>query len=227
MCGRYSFAPKKEKIKELLAEVEVPSEIEFRYNIAPTQQAYVVSNDAPHKLQKLQWGLIPHWSHSGMNVGNLINARMEGIEEKPSFREPIQRKRCIVPADSFYEWRKAPGGKKIPYRIFRKNGELLFFAGIWDEWNPGGETKRTFSIITSPPNREMSSLHDRMPVILENAEAREKWLENISLAEVLAMLKPAADGLLEMFQVSGEVNSVANEGPKLHEQVAKQATLFD
>lgn len=226
MCGRYAFAPKPKQLKSLEKTVEVPAEPELRFNIAPTQTAYVIASDAPAHLQQMEWGLVPNWSADGKNSGKLINARAEGIEEKPSFREPIRTQRCLVPADSFYEWRKLSGTKKIPYRIFLEDGDLLYFAGIWDVWKQGGITKRTFSITTTTPNQEMSALHDRMPVLLTDARSRQLWLSPLPLHEVLSLIHPPKDGLLTMYRVSEKLNKAGSEGADLQQAVAEELTLF-
>ncbi len=226
MCGRYSFAPKPKQRKDLEDLVELPLELQLSFNIAPTQEAYVIASDQPRQLQRMEWGLVPHWSADGKNSGKLINARAEGIAEKPSFREPIHSQRCLVPADSFYEWRKAGKGRKIPYRIFAQNEALLYLAGIWDVWEQGGKVKRTFSIITTTPNHEMSELHDRMPVLLPDAEAQQLWLSPLPLEEVLAMLHPPEDGMLTMYRVSEKLNKPGYEGADLQEKVAEELTLF-
>ncbi|MFN0214781.1 MAG: SOS response-associated peptidase [Saprospiraceae bacterium] len=226
MCGRYSFAPKPKQRKALENIVEVPTELAPRFNIAPTQSAYVIANDLPTRLQQMEWGLVPHWSTDGKNSGKLINARAEGIAEKPSFRDPIQTKRCLVPADSFYEWRKVSGGRKIPYRIFLENEDLLFLAGIWDEWKQAGEIKRTFSIITTTPNREMSDLHNRMPVLLPDAKTQRLWLSPLPLDKVLSLLHPPKDGFLSRYRVSENLNKAGIEGPELQVPVPEELTLF-
>jgi len=226
MCGRYSFAPKPKQRKALEITVDLPAELQIQFNIAPTQEAYIISNSLPTQLQRMEWGLVPNWSTDGKNSGKLINARAEGLAEKPSFREPIHSKRCLVPADSFYEWRKLPGGRKVPYRIFLKNEDLLFMAGIWEEWKQAGMTKRTFSIITTTPNREMSDLHDRMPVILPDAEAQQLWLSPLPLQAVLSMLHPPQDGILSMYRVSEKLNKAGYEGPDLQTPMAEELTLF-
>lgn len=225
MCGRYSFAPKPQQLEARLLDAKRP-ELKISYNIAPTHQGYVIANDAPRSLQAMEWGLVPHWSADGKNNGKLINARSEGIEERPSFREPIQRRRCLVLADSFYEWRTEPGGRKIPYRIFLKNGDLLFIAGIWDEWKKMGETRRTFSIVTTPPNLEMSALHNRMPAILLTQTIQEHWLSSLPADEVLTMLRPIADGSLAMYRVSEKLNKPDYDEPDLHDALPEQPTLF-
>lgn len=225
MCGRYSFAPKPKQLDAQLRDVQRPAELKISYNIAPTHAAYVITNHA-WQLQTMEWGLVPHWSADGKNSGKLINARAEGIAEKPSFREPVHSKRCLVPADSFYEWRKEAGGRKIPYRIFLENGDLLFIAGIWDEWKKGSEIKRTFSIITTTPNIEMAALHNRMPVILPDTKAQQRWLSSLSLDEALALLHPVADGSLTMYRVSEKLNKPGYDAADLQEELWEEWRLF-
>lgn len=225
MCGRYSFVPKAKQQKTLAEVVQLPAELPLSYNIAPTHEALVIANDHPEQLQRMEWGLVPHWSADGKNSGKLINARAEGIEEKPSFRESIHRRHCLVPADSFYEWRKQ-GARKIPYRIFRKDEQLLFLAGIWDEWKQGGQTKRTFSIITTTPNREMADLHDRMPVIFSTPEECRRWLTPGPLEESLRLLHPPADDLLAMYRVSEKLNKPGYDAPDLQDPQPEEWTLF-
>lgn len=226
MCGRFSLATSKEKLQKELPFIEVSDPLRISYNIAPTQQAYIITNDQPKRLQYFGWGLVPHWSNDGKNNGRLINARREGIEGKPSFRVPIRKRRCLVPADSFYEWRRE-GTQKIPYRIFSKEGSLLVFAGIWDEWYSGDYALRTFSIITTTPNFEMSGLHNRMPVLLQQKAQQDAWLQATDLSEVLSMMQTPADGILEMNRVSELVNAVGNNSPELHYVVPEPPTLFD
>lgn len=220
MCGRFSFAVPKDKVKKALPNVEV-QELEAHYNIAPTQEAYVLTNMQPTKLQRFKWGLVPHWAKDDKRAGALINARMETLDEKPSFNEPIRAKRCLVLADSFYEW-KTEGVRKIPYRILMKNEDLMFMAGIWDEW----QGVKSFSIITTEPNREMSALHNRMPVILKNEKERALWLEPTDLDTIINMCEKPVDNLLKIYRVSDKVNSVKNEGGQLHREVPEDLTLF-
>ncbi len=225
MCGRFSFVTSPEKVREQLGEIETGQNLRLSFNIAPTQHAYVITNEYPKRLEYLAWGLIPHWAKDEKGAGKLINARMEGIAAKPSFRVPIRRRRCLVLADSFYEWR-TEGGKKIPYRIFLKNGELMLLAGIWDVWYKGDYAMRTFSILTCPPNKEVAPLHNRMPLILPLREQQERWLSNLSVEEVIEMLHTPPDGLLGLYQVSDKVNSVKNDSPDLQQRIGGQTTLF-
>lgn len=226
MCGRFSLATSKAKLQELLPGVAVEENLRASFNIAPTQHAYVLTNEQPDRLQYLVWGLVPYWSEDGKNGGQLINARSEGIESRPSFRVPIRSRRCIVPADSFYEWR-SEGRKKLPYRILSKTGGLLAFAGVWDVWYRGDYALKTFSIITAAANQEVSSLHNRMPVLLHTEAQRQTWLGAGDFQDALALLHPPADGLVKMYRVSEQVNSVVNDFPGLHQEMPEQPTLFD
>lgn len=223
MCGRFSFVVKKEKVKKALPKVTIEEDWHTSYNIAPTQQAYIVSIQEPNRLQTMHWGLVPSWSKDGKPNGALINARIETILEKPSFREPFRFQRCLVPADSFYEWRSS-GGRKIPFRIMKTDGEMLFFAGIHDVWKT---SLKTFSILTTEANAEMSQIHNRMPVILKTEEERAAWLSNqTSIDTLLNMCQRPTDGLLQMYRVSEKINSVKNNATDLHREVPEDLTLF-
>lgn len=227
MCGRYAFAPTPKQRKEQLPMLDSSEVINTRFNIAPTQLAYVIGNNEPQQLQLMEWGLVPFWSKDGANHGKLINARSEGIETKVSFRKQFHSRRCLVPADSFYEWRHAPGQRKIPYRILRHDAQLMFMAGIWDVWRQGNTVKRTFSIITTRPNKEVSELHDRMPVLLLDPAEQQIWLSQESTPEqITALLHPPVDGLLELYRVSERLNSAGAEDPELQVRVPEELRLF-
>ncbi len=224
MCGRFSLALTAQEIHDELPFVDINLSIRPNYNIAPTQHAYVVPNEAPRRLEYITWGLIPFWANSGRNTGSLINARAEGIESKPSFRLPIRQRRCLVLADGFYEWRKN-GLQRTPYRAVPRRGKLLTFAGIWDVWDKEGYPVHSFSIITVPANRDLESIHERMPLIL-TGEERLQWLDELSLSEVLAMMHPPPDETLKVYRVSPAVNSVQNNGPELYKEDPEQLDLF-
>lgn len=224
MCGRYSLAISTTKLKEEYG-LEVAGTLNPRYNIAPGQQSWVISNDRPDTLQLFEWGLIPHWSRDGHSHGRLFNARREGISAKPSFRLPIRQHRCLVLADSFYEWRKE-GSQKVPYRLLLKNEQPMMFAGVIDYWRNGQQEIRSFSIITTGANNEMSTLHDRMPVILLKREEQRLWLSDLGLEDALDMLRTPPDGTLIYYRVSQLVNSVANDRPELHQEVPEPPSLF-
>lgn len=226
MCGRFSFVASKEKIQKQLGDIDTGSNIRLNFNVAPTQHAYVITNDSPGRLQYITWGLIPAFSRDGKNVGKLINARREGIESTPSFRLPIRQRRCLVLADSYYEW-KTIGLQKIPYRVALKNGDLMLMAGIWDVWYHGDYAIKSFSIITTSPNKEMGTLHTRMPALITSKEKQNKWLEHIELDQVLGILHlPVPDDTLNIYRVSEKVNSVKNNSPELHQAIPDQPTLF-
>lgn len=226
MCGRYSFAASKEKIEKQLG-VRVKKTLEANYNIAPTQQAYVVTDKAPDMLQQYRWGLIPYWANDPKMNNNLINARCEGIASRPSFRIPIRKQRCLVLADGFYEWR-SEGGEKTPYRIVLQEGAVMAFAGLWDVWKgERGEELYSFTVITTRPNAEMSKVHNRMPVILPNRGLQTRWLQEEDLYEAMALLQPLEDDMLKIFPVSKKVNSVKVNAPDLYKEVNTPPTLFD
>ncbi len=223
MCGRFSFVADKEKVKKAFKKVKIENDLQTNYNIAPTQQAYLVTNQEPETLQLMGWGLVPNWSKDGINKGMLINARMETILEKPSFRAAFMHQRCLIPADSFYEWCNS-GGRKVPFRIMDTEGELLVFAGIHSLWKT---LRKTFSIITTEPNAEMAQIHTRMPVILKTEEEHAAWLSNETpLDTLLYMCQKPKDGLLQMYRVSEKINSVKYNGIDLHQAVPDDLTLF-
>ncbi len=228
MCGRYSFVPTKKQLDEQLNDVELPKPLQLRYNIAPTQQAYVMTSERPRVLQSMAWGLVPYWSKDGVNHGKLINARSESILEKPSFRIPAQERHCLVPADSFYEWQNLPGKRKVPYRIRLKNQELMFMAGIWDEWKQGGYYLRSFSIVTTTPNADLAALHNRMPVLLLCPEKQKLWLETTNTTTILQILAPPKNQVLEYYRVTERLNSAGYEGNDAHNPIDENLppTLF-
>lgn len=223
MCGRISFVADKEKVKKVLPKVKIEEDLRISYNIAPTQQVYVVANSEPNRLQTMYWGLVPSWEKEGKPNGALINARMETIFEKPSFRESFQHQRCLVPVDSFYEWRN-DGRRKIPFRISKRDGELLVFAGIHSMWK---SVLKTFAVITTQPNAEMAQIHTRMPVILKTEEECAAWLSGETpIDTLLYMCQAPPDGLLKMYRVSEKINSVKYDSVDLHREVTEDLTLF-
>ena len=216
MCGRYTLGDS----HNLYRRFHVPEDelaLSDRFNVAPSQHMPVIVRDDANRLALMQWGLIPFWSKDPKPSAGLINARIEGILTKPSFRTPIRKRRCLVPSDGFCEWRKAQSGK-IPYYIRRKDKQLFAFAGIYDVWHdPGSELIEGYAILTTQPNALLEPIHDRMPVILD--ESREAaWLDVhgtdiASLLEELATPFPADS--LEAFAVSPRVNSPAADSPEL------------
>ncbi len=216
MCGRFSQVTDKQTLQKILWPLDVPETLESNYNLAPTQKAYVVTNEAQRVLQQLTWGLVPFWDKEGKPSGRMINARSETVAQKPSFRMPFQKRRCLIPVDSFYEWKRREG-EKIPYRIQFKEEDLIIFAGLWEIWKKGNERLETFTILTTRPNAEMTELHDRMPLILETADKRKFWLSDAPKEELDALVQePVPDGILSYYEVSKAVNAVRNNGPDLH-----------
>jgi len=216
MCGRYTLGDS----HDLFRRFHIPSEelaIAERFNVAPTQHMPVIIREQANHLTMMQWGLIPSWSKGPKPAGGLINARIEGILNKPSFRTPVRKRRCLVPADGFYEWKKEKGAK-VPYYIRRKDNQLFAMAGIYDVWHgAAGELIEGYAILTTRPNALLEPIHDRMPVILE--ESREAaWLDikSADIESLLAALEnPFSAEELEAFRVSPKVNSPALDSREL------------
>ena len=182
-----------------------------RYNIAPGQDIAIVRDmGTARELTWARWGLVPHWSKEEKPKYSTINARAETLSEKPAYREPFKRKRCLIPASGFYEWQQTEG-KKTPYLIRRPKGGLMAFAGLWDHWEKKGEGFDSCTIIVTQANRAMQALHERMPVLLESDQF-QTWLnpESQNREELEPLLKPFA-GALEMFPVSRYVNSPTHD----------------
>lgn len=211
MCGRYSLVATPEELKERFGADMPETFFVSRYNIAPTQQMPVLVNEHPEEFSFSRWGLIPFWAKD-KSIGNkMINARAESVGDKAAFKSLLKRRRCLVPADSFYEWKKVVKGKQ-PYRIFLKDEKLFSFAGLWDTWrNEDNETIQSYTIITTEANALVSDIHDRMPVILHpNDEAH--WLsKDITLEEAEELLKPFPARSMEAVPVSQLVNNPAND----------------
>jgi len=209
MCGRYAFTKTEgKKLKERFRLKKIPKDLKPRYNISPTQDVPVILNVLPQEITMVRWGLIPHWAKDENLKYSMINAKAETITEKPTYRGPIKSRRCLVIADSFYEWKKAEGTKQ-PYRIFLKNEELFAFAGIWDCWKKDDKMINSCSIITIDPNEMMSNIHDRMPVILP-PEKEEEWLSAVSVDKALKLLNAYDEKKMEAYEISTLVNSPSN-----------------
>jgi len=211
MCGRYSFAPDL-KIVNQHYDIKVnDGDFSLNTNCSPTQMLPVLTTETPRQLSFFRWGLIPFWAKDISIGSKLINARAETILEKPSFKQSFRHRRCLVPADSFYEWKaNVTGKKKAPYRIFLKNQPIFSMAGIWDQWkSPAGEIIRSFSIITTSPNEMMAGIHNRMPVILP-AKFERYWLEATNEKDLLELLQPFPANEMDNYPVSDF--SKRNEG---------------
>jgi len=212
MCGRFSLTVNEAELNEFFETSGGDAPYVARYNCAPTQMLAVITNENPRQLSYFKWGLIPGWAKDPSTGHKMINARAETLSEKPSYKTALRTRRCLVPADAFYEWRQ--NGDKIPYRIFLKNSRLFAFAGLWDRWRaPDGSEISSFTIITTGANEFMQAIHNRMPVIL-NREDEKLWLGSNNAGELLELLKPYP-GEMDAFPVSKLVNSPANDFPEV------------
>ena len=215
MCGRYALTDLKALLKEDRFRLETfPPDLSPRYNIAPSQPVPAILNQAPRRLQLVRWGLVPSWAKDPTIGYRMINARAETIADKPAFRRPLQRQRCLIPADGFYEWQQL-GPRKIPHWITLASGEVFAFAGLWDSWtDPKTKTAVTScTIITTTPNRLLASIHNRMPVILPH-ESEATWLsDGLNPEHARALLKPYPATQMETAPVSTLVNSPSNDTP--------------
>ena len=224
MCGRFTLTATFEEIidrfdiQNFLAEENYsPS-----YNIAPSQSVLAVINDGQtNRMGFLKWGFIPPWAKDKSIAGKMINARAETIAEKPSFRNAFKKKRCLVIADSFYEWKRHEDKSKTPMRIKLKSNDLFAMAGIWEAWkSPEGKTLYTCSVITTGPNELMKDIHDRMPVILK-PDDEKTWLDT-SISEtndINKLLVPFDENLMETYAVSSLVNSPRNNSVELIQKI--------
>lgn len=221
MCGRFSLALDPDEIASYFGVIVDGVVFTRRYNIAPGQNTTVIIDDpTTHRaVRLLRWGLVPSWAKDPAIGNKLINARSETAAEKPSFRGAIRKRRCIIPADAFYEWGKERlDGKKIPIRFSRRDGNPIALAGLWEEFRPASADPplQTFTILTTSANHTMEAIHHRMPVILE-PEAFPLWLDGgmTDPARLTPLLVPAPDDLLESRPVSTRLNSVQNDDPGL------------
>lgn len=231
MCGRYSLTTPPEVLAALFRLAQVPAWAP-RYNIAPTQQVPVVraagagaDAGSGRRFDVLHWGLIPAWAEEPRVGGQMINARAESAATKPVFREAFRRRRCLVPADGFYEWKKLASGKQ-PYCIRRRDHEPFAFAGLWERWRGSDAYPpiESFTILTTEPNTLLRQLHDRMPVILVPDDF-DLWLDpSVQDPERLgALLSPSPEERLVAYPVSTRVNRPANDEPSCLEEVAEPA----
>jgi putative SOS response-associated peptidase YedK len=218
MCGRYAILSAPEAIRALFAYQERPN-FPPRYNVAPSQPIPIVRlADGVRQFALVRWGLIPSWVKDPRAFALLINARGESVNEKVAFRNAMRRRRCLVPADGFYEW-KREGNRTRPYFVRRKDRKPFAFAGLWETWTgPNGEEMESAAIVVTGASRTLAAVHDRMPVIVP-PEAFELWLDcaNVDAQTASALIAPAPDGLLEAYEVSPAVNRTANDGATLIE----------
>lgn len=229
MCGRYSeTAYKKELMLRFKCQI-TEGDFSARYNIAPMSQAPVVVIHDSRNLKSMQWGLVPHWAKESSIGNKMINARAETLAQKPSFKKSFERRRCLIPADGFYEWQKVDGSKtKVPMRIVLKSREPFAFAGLWDTWQkPDGRELQSFTIITTGPNELMRPIHNRMPVILHE-KAEDTWLDSDfkDTSKLSELLVPYPMEEMETYEVSPLVNSPRNDMPECIAPIKNAMQLF-
>ncbi len=210
MCGRYSQTKSKQDIKKRFNLKKVPDEMGPLFNIAPDSNVPVILNESSDEITLARWGLVPSWSKEEESPYSMINARAETILEKPSYKRLIKNKRCLIIADSFYEWKKVKG-KKFPHRIMLESEDLFAFAGLWDLWEGNGNSLISCSIITTTPNKLCVTIHDRMPVILPR-EREKDWLSDITVEDAIKLLQPCADGM-KCCEISLKINNPQNNSP--------------
>ncbi|MFH1574977.1 MAG: SOS response-associated peptidase [Acidobacteriota bacterium] len=217
MCGRFSLVRDGTRLLASFPGFTFPDNPPQRYNIAPSLQVLAVPNDGSRAARAFEWGLIPFWAKDPKIGSRMINARCETLAEKPSFREAYKHRRCLIPADGFYEWRKEnSGGRKTPMYVRLRSGLAFAFAGLWEFWRaPDGTSRQTCAIITSQPNALMAGIHDRMPVIL-SVEAYDAWLDPAprSPGGPDPILVPFPAERMEAHPVSDHVNNPRNDSPE-------------
>jgi putative SOS response-associated peptidase YedK len=210
MCGRFTLHTPTARIEEAF-HVHSGLELKPRYNIAPSQDIPIIRDTGTEReLAMARWGLIPGWSKESRTKYSTINARIETVAEKPAYRTPFKQKRCLVPADGFYEW-KMVNGTKIPHHIRMKDSRVFAFAGLWDRWEDEDDSIESCTIIVMPSNGVMRPIHERMPAIISPAHY-DVWLDS-SLSdkqEIMNCLSPDPSSLLTAYPVSTRVNSPKN-----------------
>lgn len=217
MCGRYTITV---TLDELMLRYEIEGDLtpfhKPRYNVSPSQRVPAIIRDGQrNRLGELRWGLIPEWAKEEKLKVPTFNARAETLKQKPMFRVPFQRKRCLIPADSFFEWKKTEEGKQ-PMRIMLKSKELFSMAGLYDTWIREDGTKiSSCTVITTSPNDVLQEIHDRMPVILHR-EDESLWLDRgiKDLAPLEKLLKPYPADQMTLYAVSPQVGNVKNDSPE-------------
>ena len=223
MCGRFAQPRSSEELARIFGASAAAALPGQQFNVAPTDAvAAVVERRGERTVDAFRWGLVPAWSDAPRGGARLINARAETVETTPAYRTAFQRRRCIIPADAFYEWRRewTPGRtrptRSLPFAIRRTDGDPLAFAGLWAIWgDPAGERLYSCTIITTAANELLDGLHDRMPVILDPADW-DAWLaESARVTDLRSLLRPAPAEGLEAYPVSPAVNNVRSEGPEL------------
>lgn len=215
MCGRFRLSRRKQAVMERFDSISDEPEWEPRFNIAPTQPVAVIRQNPTKRTRELslmRWGLVPSWAKDTSSAASMINARSETVSTKPAFADALKHRRCLIPADGFYEWKRT-GTSKQPFCFQVNDGALFAFAGLWEGWrDPSGKWLKTCSILTTTPNAVTSTVHDRMPVIL-SPDGYDLWLDPgmRDVDEVSSLLKPFAAHLMRSYPVSNRINHVPND----------------
>ena len=226
MCGRYAAAKDAAELADWFRAEQMPvAELPARYNLAPTSEAYIVVNeDGTRVIETARWGLIPAWSKDATRASRMINARVETVAEKPAYRAAFRRRRCIVPADGYYEWQAGDGARatKQPFYIHCADGRPLAMAGLFEDWQGPSGPVRSFTVLTRDAIGWLGRIHDRMPVMIEE-DGWAGWLDPASTQESVSSILEEAlvvgDDQLEAYPVSTQVNKATNEGPALREPI--------
>lgn len=211
MCGRFSIAEELTRL-QLQFQFEFSEEIAPRYNVAPSQKVLtLIGNGVQRTGKQMKWGLVPSWAQDVKIGYKMINARAEGVDSKPSFKQAFKSRRCLILADGFYEWKVTENGKQ-PYRFIMKNQKSFAMAGLWETWSKGSEPLTTCTIITTEPNDVTRDVHDRMPVILRE-EDYDRWLDPkySAASELKSLLLPYSAEEMNKYPVSTLVNSPKND----------------
>ncbi len=226
MCGRYALKTSVPEIARILG-AEPNAEFVPSYNVAPSRHVPVcrTSVEGKRELNLLRWGLVPHWAKEINDRYRMINARAVTVADKPAFREPFRQRRCLVPADGYFEWKAGPE-RKQPYFIHRNDDSPVFLAGLWDRWEKGQDgSLDSFAIVTTSASERLSSVHDRMPVILD-PDDHEAWLnpELKNPKDLLSLLKPNPGKELLLTPVSTFVNNPRNDDPRCLHSISQTGT---
>lgn len=227
MCGRFTLVDLAQ-FTDLFPWIRAPAREQPRWNIAPSQPVLAVANDGRHQLNFFRWGLIPSWAPDPSIGNRLINARAESLAQKPAFRDAFRRRRCLIPASGFYEWRKESGGRKTPLYIRMKGAHPFAFAGLWNVWqSPDGSEIPTCVVITTEANDLVRPIHDRMPVILR-PEVYQQWLspDEKKPEDLEGLLAPYPPEEMEAYEVSRAVNNPRIDGADCVAPVRSQGLLF-
>lgn len=231
MCGRSSLTKSESELEERFGSTFYTDELERynplpNYNVAPTHYMPIITSADPSHINIYRWGLLPFWAKDMKMSYKMINARIETILEKNAYKRAVEKRRCLVPMDGFYEWKRS-GKEKLPYRIQTTDQDIFSVAGIWEKWSsPEGNDVYTFSIITKPPTSIMEGIHDRMPAILL-PQQEELWLdEELPAKEAIAMITDYPPEHMTTYRVSQKVNNVRQNDPSLVEAIGTQGELF-